>query len=104
MNKSWVSGGKSDEAVEKLRLQLSQLELRRDELVEKNKRKVFDWSSYVLNSPTAAKNLDALRADAACQEMKEIIAVYELLNQQIMDREASLNEKLDEQARYDSLG
>lgn len=104
MNKSWVSGGKSDEAIEKLRLQLSQLELKRDELIEKNKRKVFDWSSYVLNSPTAPKNLDTLRSDAADQELKEIIAVYELLNQQIMDREASLNEKLDEQARYDSLG
>jgi hypothetical protein len=30
--------------------------------------------------------------------------MYELLNQQILDKQALLNEKLDEQARYDSLG
>jgi hypothetical protein len=104
MTKSWMSGGKSAEAIEKLRLQLSQLESRRDELVEKHKRKVFDWGSYALNSPTAPKSLDDLRNNPASQEMKEIIALYDLLNQEIMDKEASLNEKLDEQARYDSLG
>jgi signal transduction protein with GAF and PtsI domain len=99
-----MSGGKSAEAAEKLRLQLSQLETKRDELVEKNKRKVFDWGSYVLNSARAPKNLADLRNDITTQEVKEIIAVYELLNQEIMDKEASLGEKLDEQARYDSLG
>jgi hypothetical protein len=99
-----MSGGKSDEAIEKLRIQLSQLESRRGELIEKNKRRVFDWSVYVLNSPTAPKNLDVLRNDVASQEMREVIAIYELLNQEIMDKEASLNEKLDEQTRYDSLG
>jgi DNA-binding GntR family transcriptional regulator len=45
-----------------------------------------------------------LRNDIATQDVREIIAVYELLNQEIMDKEASLGEKLDEQARYDSLG
>jgi hypothetical protein len=104
MTKSWMSGGKSAEAVEKLRVQLSQLETRRDELVERNKRKVFDWGSYVLNSARVPKNLADLRNDIATQEVREIIAVYELLNQEIMDKEASLGEKLDEQARYDSLG
>ena len=104
MNKSWKSGGKSSEAIDKLRTQLSQLETRRDELVEKNKLKVFDWSSYVLNSVRAPKSLADLRGDIASQEMKEIIAVYDLLNQEILDKEASLGEKLDEQARYDSLG
>lgn len=104
MTKSWSSGGKSAEAIEKLRLQLLQLESKRDELVEKNKRKVFDWGSYVLNSSTAPKNLEELRNSIASQDVKEIVAIYELLNQEIMDKEASLNEKLDEQARYDSLG
>jgi signal transduction protein with GAF and PtsI domain len=104
LTKSWTSGGKSTEAIEKLRLRLSQLESKRDELVEKNKHKVFDWGSYALNSATAPKNLEELRNSIASQEVKEIVAIYELLNQEIMDKEASLNEKLDEQARYDSLG
>jgi hypothetical protein len=104
MNKSWMSGGKSEEAIEKLRLQLSQLEVKRGELVEKNQRKIFDWTSYVLNSALAPKNLDDLRKDVSTQEVKDVIAVYEQLNQEILDKEASLNEKLDDQARYDSLG
>jgi hypothetical protein len=104
MTKSWVSGGKSAEAIEKLRLQLSQLETRRDELMDKNRRKVFDWVSYVFGSSKAPRNLADLRNDNSSQEVKEIIALYELLNQEIMDKEASLGEKLDEQARYDSLG
>jgi len=104
MNKSWVSGDKSTEGIEKLRLQISQLEARRDELLEKNKRKVFDWGWYVLNSSNAPKSLDELRRDPASEETKEIIAVYELLNQEIMEKESLLGEKLDEQTRYDSLG
>ncbi len=104
MTKSWMSGDKSSEGIEKLRLQISQLEARRDELLEKNKRKVFDWCWYILNSPKAPKTLDEIRNDAFSQEAKEIIALYELLNQEIMEKEASLGEKLDEQARYDSLG
>jgi hypothetical protein len=99
-----VSGDKSSEAIEKLRQQVSQLESRREELVNRSKRKVFEWTWYVLNSPRAPKNLDELRNDVVTQEVKEVIALYEQLNQEILDREASLNEKLDEQARYDSLG
>lgn len=104
MNKSWVSGDKSTEGIEKLRVQISQLEVRRDELLDKNKRKVFDWGWYVLNSANAPRSLDELRRDAASEEAKEIIAVYELLNQEIMEKESLLGEKLDEQARHDSLG
>lgn len=104
MTKSWMSGDKSSEGVEKLRLQISQLEARRDELLEKNKRKIFDWGWYILNSPKVPKSLDEIRNDPFSQETKEAIALYELLNQEIMEKEASLGEKLDEQARYDSLG
>ncbi len=104
MTKSWMSGDKSSEAIEKLRAQLSRLETRREELMEKNKRKVFDWSWYVLNSPKAPKSLEELKVAAATQEVKEAIAIYDQLNQEILDSEASLNEKLDEQTRYDSLG
>ena len=34
----------------------------------------------------------------------EVLARYEQLNQEIMDKQALLNEKLDEQTRFDSLG
>ena len=104
MTKSWVSGGKSAEAIEKLRSQVAELEAKREALLQKDKRKVFDWASYVLNSPGAPKDTEGLRRDAYGLEMREIIALYELLSQEIMDKEASLAEKLDEQARYDSLG
>jgi hypothetical protein len=104
MTKSWMSGDKSSEGIEKLRLQISQLEARRDELLEKNKRKVFDWGWYVLSSPKAPKDLEEIRSDAFSQEAKEIIALYEQLNQEILEKEAALGEKLDEQARNDSLG
>lgn len=104
MTKSWVSGDKSSEVIEKLRSQISQLERRREELIEKNKRKIYDWTWYILNSPRAPRDIDEIRSEPGTQEVKEIIALYELLNQEIMDKEASLGEKLDEQTRFDSLG
>lgn len=104
MNKSWMTGGKSAEGIEKLRRQIADLEERREALLQKHRRKVFDWASYALGSPAAPKDLELLRSGAEGREVKEIVAVYELLNQEIMDKEALLNEKLDEQARYDSLG
>ena len=104
MNKSWVSGSKSDESIERLRAQIAELERRRDDLLEKNKRKVFEWASYILNSPIAPKGLDSIRQEENSRETREVVAVYELLSQEILDNEASLGEKLDEKARYDSLG
>ncbi|MDG6926377.1 MAG: hypothetical protein JRN09_07460 [Nitrososphaerota archaeon] len=104
MTKSWVAGDRNSEVIEKLREQISELETRRNELMEKNKRKVFDWAYYVLNSPRVPGDVDELRNDAAAQEVKDAIALYELLNRQIMDNEVSLNDKLDEQTRNDTLG
>ena len=99
-----MSGGKGTEAIDKLRSQVIELEMRRDELLEKNKRRVFDWGSYVLNSSAVPPTIKELRDHEASHEVKEALALYELLNQQILDKQALLNEKLDEQARYDSLG
>lgn len=104
LTKSWVAGDRNSEVVEKLREQISQLEAKREELMEKNKRGVFDWAYYVLNSPRAPKSLDELRNDAGAQEVKDAIVLYELLSRQIMDNEVSLNNKLDEQTRNDTLG
>jgi hypothetical protein len=104
MTKSWTSGGKGTEAIDKLRVQVTELETRRDELVEKNKRQVFDWSSFVLSSNAVPPTTRELRDHQTSQDVKEILAIYDMLNQQILDKQAMLNEKLDEQARYDSLG
>jgi hypothetical protein len=104
MTKSWASGGKGTEAIDKLRVQVTELETRRDELVENNKRRVFDWSSFVLSSNVVPPTMRELRDHPTSQDVKEILAIYDMLNQQILDKQALLNEKLDEQARYDSLG
>lgn len=104
MTKSWMSGGKSDEAIEKIRGRLKELEEKREALVREKGRKVFEWASYVLTSPSVPKKIDELRHDPTGQELRDVIALYDILNQEILDKEASLGEKLDEQTRYDSLG
>jgi hypothetical protein len=90
--------------VERLRREVAELEIKRDEFVERNKKKIFDWSSFVLNSPTAPKELDLLKKHDMTQDVRDILVRYEQMNQEIMEKEAVLSEKLDEQARFDSLG
>lgn len=104
MTKSWVSGGKSADLAEKLRVEIDGLEAARADLVEKNKRAVFEWSSFIVNSRNAPREIDAIRAHPLTEEVRDVLARYELLNQQIMDKQVALNEKLDEQAKLDSLG
>jgi phage host-nuclease inhibitor protein Gam len=104
MTKSWASGEKGTEAIDKLRLQIANLEAKRDELVERNKRRVFEWGLFILNSNAAPPSLKELREHEASAEIKEVFALYEVLSQQILDKQALLNEKLDEQSRSDSLG
>ncbi len=104
MNKSWVSGGKSAELADRLRREIAELEATRDDLVEGNKKAVFEWGSFLLSSTNAPRDLDSIRSHAATQEVREVLARYEQLNQEIMDKQALLNEKLDEQTRFDSLG
>lgn len=104
MTKSWVSGGRSADLVTKLRQEISDLEQRRDDLVERNKRKVFDWCSFVFNSRNSPRDLESLRNHPLSHEINEIAVSYEHLIQSIMDKQVLLNEKLDEQAKADSLG
>lgn len=101
MTKSWVSGGRSGDLIEKLRGELSELEAKRDEFVEKNKRTVFDWASFALNSKS--KDPAFLWDHSATHEVREIIASYETINQRVLEKQALLNEKLNEQAKLDSL-
>jgi hypothetical protein len=104
MTKSWVSGGKNSDLAERLRAEITELESARDELVEKNKKAVFEWSSFILNSRSAPRDADGIRDHPLTQEVRDVLARYERLNQQILDKQVTLNEKLDEQAKFDSLG
>lgn len=104
LTKSWASGEKGTEAIERLRMQIAELERKQGELLGRNGRRVFDWASFALGSSAAPDSMKDLRDHPASQEVREIIALYDQLNQQLLDKEAVLNEKLDEQARSDSLG
>ena len=104
MTKSWVSGGKSADVADRLRLEITELETARDELMEKYKKVVFEWSSFILNSGNAPRDTDGIRDHPSTREVRDVLARYELLNRQIMDKQVSLNEKLDEQAKFNSLG
>jgi outer membrane murein-binding lipoprotein Lpp len=96
MVRTWVSGGQSSEAVDKIRIELSELEKKRDELIDTNKSKIFQWAARVVKSGSAT--------DKLASEVKEIIAEYDSLCQTIFDKEVLLSERLDEQAKFDSLG
>lgn len=104
MTKSWVSGGKSTDLEDKLRLEISELEKARDDLVELNKKELFEWSSFVLYSKNAPKDLGELRDHVISQQLKDVVARYDMLSQKILEKQVRLNDKLDEQAKFDSLG
>jgi SMC interacting uncharacterized protein involved in chromosome segregation len=95
MVKTWVSGGQSSEAIDKIRAELEEIERKRDALIEQNKSKIFAWASRVVRSGESEK---------LTSEIKEIIAEYDSLSQNIFDKEVLLSERLDEQAKFDSLG
>jgi len=97
MVRTWVSGGQNSEVVDKLRQEISNLEAKRDSLVDSNRSKIFQWaSSVVRNGYTRGANLS--------NDIIEIIAEYDSINQTIFDKEVLLSERLDEQAKFDSLG
>lgn len=104
MTKSWVSGGKSTEVIEKLRHEISDLEGKRDALVERKKKMVFEWSSFVFNFDNVPKSVEDLLRHPLSEGVKDVLLEYESLNRQIMDKQVRLNEKLDDQAKFDSLG
>jgi protein subunit release factor A len=99
LTKSWASGEKGNEAVDKLRSQIAELERRQEDLVSRNGRKLFDWASFAMGSSVAPNSVKDLRDHPASREVMETIALYEQLSQQLLDKQAMLNEKLDEQTR-----
>ena len=58
MTKTWVSGSKGAEVVERLQKELSELEARRDELVRANSKKLIEWADAVFNSRNKPKSVD----------------------------------------------
>jgi hypothetical protein len=97
MVKTWVSGNQNTAVVDKLRLEISDLEAKRDALVDSSKSKLFRWASSALRKGT-------MKEPNLTSEVAEIIAEYDSINQTIFDKEVLLSERLDEQAKFDSLG
>jgi hypothetical protein len=96
MVRTWVSGGQSSEAIDKIRGELAELEKKRDALIDSNKSLLFEWATRTLKS--------GIRDDKLTSDVKEIIAEYDSLVQIIFDKEVLLSERLDAQAKFDSLG
>jgi hypothetical protein len=97
MVRTWVSGNSNTVVVDKLRQEISDLEAKRDALLASHKAKIFQWASRTLkNGSVEATNLT--------KEVTEVIAEYDSITQILFDKEVLLSERLDEQAKFDSLG
>jgi hypothetical protein len=97
MVRTWVSGGQSSEVVDRLRKEIAALEAERDKLIDANKSKVFQWVSSTIRS-------GRVQDGKLTNEVKEIISEYESITQTLFDKEVLLSERMDEQAKFDSLG
>jgi len=97
MVRTWVSGGQNSEVVDRLQQEISSLETKRDKLIDANKSKIFQWASSVLKTGKVPDgNLT--------KEVREIMSEYESITQTLFDRQVLLSERMDEQAKFDSLG
>jgi hypothetical protein len=97
MVRTWVSGNQNTAVVDKLREEVSELEAKRDGLINSHKAKIFQWASNILKNGNRPN-------DKLLEEVSEIIAEYDSINQTIFDKEVLLTERLEEQAKFDSLG
>ena len=97
MVRTWVSGGQSTEVVDRLRREIADLENRRDKLVDAHKFKLFQWASRALKS-------NGIPQGNLTKEISEVMAEYESITQNLFDKEVLLSERMDEQAKFDSLG
>jgi len=97
MVRTWVSGNQNTAVVDKLRQEISDLEVKRDLLMDSRKVMLFQWASSTLKSGNRVN-------DKLLNEISEIIAEYDSITQTIFDREVLLTERLEEQAKFDSLG
>jgi phage-related tail protein len=97
MVRTWVSGGQNSEVVDRLRKEIADLEAERDKLIEANKSKVFQWASSTIRA-------SAIPNGNLTKEVKEVLSEYDSITQTLFDKEVLLSERMDEQAKFDSLG
>ena len=97
MVRTWVSRGQNSEVVDKLRKEIADLEGERDKLIESNKSKLFQWASSTIRA-------GGIPNGNLTKEVKEVISEYESITQTLFDKEVLLSERMDEQAKFDSLG
>jgi len=97
MVRTWVSGGQSSEVVDRLRKEIATLEAERDKLIDSNKAKIFQWVSQTLKK-------GSIPDGNLTKEIQETISEYESIVQTLFDKEVLLSERMDEQAKFDSLG
>jgi hypothetical protein len=97
MVRTWVSGGQNTEVVDKLKREIVALEAERDKLVDSNKAKVYQWVSQTIRA-------GSIPDGNLTKEVNEIISEYESIIQTLFDKEVLLSERMDEQAKFDSLG
>jgi hypothetical protein len=103
--KTWVSGGQSSELVEKLRREISELEEKREKLMEAQKSKIFEWASSLVRSrKDLGESSSSNNNIKLTSEIREILAEYDSITQTIFDKEVLLSERQDAQAKFDSLG
>jgi len=97
MVRTWVSGGQNTEVVDKLRREIAALEADRDKLIDTNKSKIFQWASSALRA-------GRIPDGNLTKDIREVISEYESITQTLFDKEVLLSERMDEQAKFDSLG
>ena len=99
MVRTWVSGNQNSTVVDRLRGEISELETKRDALIDTHKAELFRWASGAVRNNSLGDSTNKLAKD-----VREILAEYDSINQMIFDKEVLLSERLDEQAKFDSLG
>lgn len=97
MVRTWVSGGQNSEVVDRLEKEISRLEAERDKLVDGNNSKIFQWVS-------AALKAGQIPEGNLTNQVREVISEYESITQTLFDKEVLLSERMDERAKFDSLG
>lgn len=97
MVRTWVSGGQNSEVVDKLQREISDLEAQRDKLIDSNKSKIFQWASSTIRA-------QGIPEGNLTKGVREIITEYESIMQTLFDKEVLLSERMNEQAKFDSLG
>ena len=80
-----MSGAKNSDVIDKLRQNITDLEAKRDKLIESSQSRVFEWASKAFRS-----NGEINSGDKLSEQVREIIAEYDSINNEIVEKEMSL--------------